>query len=200
MGRTPYSAPHLLDMVTYNLGLLSYPNATIPVSIAALYVMLSTFTYLPPFQQGFRARYEPPHLPYHLYLSLHYSYINLMHFSAHFAGPLHRSALIHHHLLHPLLPLDPPPKYHINPFSNSPPTHTTSKLHPLPTIPLNLSIHQPHPHSNQHTPPYINISFTPSNPSFTTHNTSPSTLIAMSHPNSPYPALLSITTLNLSYP
>ena len=76
-------------------------NATIPVSIAALYVILSTFTCLPPSQQGFRAQYDPPHLPYHPYLSIHYLNINLMHFSAHFTGTLYRSALIHHHLLHP---------------------------------------------------------------------------------------------------
>ena len=44
--RTPLRAPHLPGVVTYNSGLLSYLNATIPVSIDALYGMLSKFACL----------------------------------------------------------------------------------------------------------------------------------------------------------
>ena len=71
--------------------------------------------------------------------------------------PLYRSALIlHHHLLHPLVPLHTPPKYHINPFSNPPPTHTTSTLHPFPLYSLTHPPNNPpslkptHPILRQH--------------------------------------------------
>ena len=50
--RTPLRAPHLPGVVTYNSGLLSYLNATIPVSIDALYGMLSKFACLLSSQQG----------------------------------------------------------------------------------------------------------------------------------------------------
>ena len=115
--------------------------------------------------------------------------------------PLYRSALIlHHHLILPLVPLHTPPKYHINPFHNPPPHSHHSYIIP-PSHYTPQPIHPPTPlPSNQHTPSYVNVSFNPSNPSFMTHNTPPSTLIALLHPVSPYPALLFISPLTLTYP
>ena len=114
--------------------------------------------------------------------------------------PHHRGALTQHHFTH----ISCPPRHLPNfPITQSPtplPLTPCLRSHPFATLPINPSTHQPLPPSNHPSPHYIHIFLTLSNPSFTTHNTFPSTLIVMSHPVFPYPAFLSISTLTPSYP
>ena len=114
-------------------------------------------------------------------------------------GPHHRGALTQHHFTH----ISCPPRHLPNfPITQSPtplPLTPCLRSHPFATLPINPSTHQPLPPSNRHTPYYIPIFLILSNPSFTTHNTSPSTLIVVSHPASPYPPYFCISTLTLAY-
>ena len=73
-----------------------------------------------------------------------------------------------------MLPLQP---CHLMPPSTNPPLLLTISFHFMPHVCL-----------------------VSSNPSYTSHNASPSSLIALSHSVSPYPSFISLSTLTLSYP
>ena len=149
----------------------------IPVSIAALHLTKSSLTHSFMSKPWSRSWYDPsfPLLP--TCCSNHYLYINLMYFSAHFTGTHRRAALVSLSSLSLLTACLFSPVFLKNLLTHSPPDHTPTNCSPHHTISLNASTHQP--------PLPLTISFhsTPHvclispNSSYTTHNTSPSSLI-----------------------
>ena len=172
----------------------------IPVSIAALHLTKSSLTHSFMSKPWSRSWYDPssPLLP--ICCSNHYLYINLMYFSAHFTG-IHRCAALDSlFFLSLLIPCLSSPVFLKNLLSHPPPNHTPTNYSPHPTISLNAPTHQPPTPSYQFFQPTSACVLVSPNPPPTTHKPPKSSLIFMSHPISPYLALISITALNLSYP
>ena len=149
----------------------------IPVFIAALHLTKLSFTHPFKYKAWSRSWYGPNSPLFPPCCWNYYLYINLMHFSAHFTGPYRCGAVISSSFPPFLTPCLFPPVFPSNPFSHPPPTQTTTKYPPTPTISLNASTHQPPPPSHHFIPLHTSCMPISPNPSYTTHNASPSSLI-----------------------